>query len=139
MRLRYRGEQVMRLQTIVLATLGLVIAASFVLNGRARAELPSATSQKEAVHIICPLKIQAGPANVPAGWQSLGNLFYQRRSISIDLEKHLIVCWYGEGKPFPPYVIAKAIPSGYVCKILEQEDNSFANFEAECHLARRRK
>ena len=99
----------MRLQTIILAKLGLVIAASFVLNGRARAELPSATSQKEAVHIICPLKIQAGPANVPAGWQSLGNLFYQRRSISIDLEKHLIVCWYGEGNPLPPYLIAQPI------------------------------
>jgi len=129
----------MRLQTIVLATLGLVIAASFVLNGRARAELPSATSQKEAVHIICPLKIQAGPANVPAGWQSLGNLFYQRRSISIDLEKHLIVCWYGEGNPLPPYLIAQPIPGGYVCRILNAEDTSFGSFEAECHPLRRKR
>ena len=129
----------MRFKVIVFATLGSIVVGSFVVYGRARLERTMESPQKDVVHLICPLKIEAGPANVPDGWQSLGNLSYQRRSISVDVQKHLVVCWYGEGKPFPPYLIAKPIPSGYVCKILEQADTTFANFEAECRLSRRRR
>ena len=80
-----------------------------------------------------------GQAKVPEGWQSLGNLFYQRRNISVDDQRHLLVCWYGEGKPLPPYLIAQPIPTGYVCKVLKAQDTSFVSFEAECRPPRRRR
>ncbi len=128
----------MRIMMVVFAVFASVVSA-FVVDGRARRGNLIANSQKEVIHLICPLKIEAGPAKVPKGWQSLGNLFYQRRSISVDDQQHLVVCWYGEGKPLPPYLIAQPIPAGYVCKVLQAEDTSQVSFEAECRPPRRRR
>ena len=127
----------MRFRKIVFAVLGPIVAASLVVSGRIRVEGTRDGPQKEMFHVVCPLKLEAGPNNLPEGWQSLGNLFYQRRSITVDLERHLVVCWYGEGNPLPPYLIAQPIPAGYVCKVLKAGDTSFASFEAECRLSRR--
>ena len=128
----------MRLAKTVVTVVGSIMIV-VVVDGRARREKTVVGPQKEVIHVVCPLKIQAGPVNVPEGWQSLGNLFYQRRSISVDVERHLVVCWYGEGNPLPPYLIAQPIPSGYICKVLKSEDPGFVNFQAECHLSRRRR
>lgn len=70
----------------------------------------------------------------PRAGNPQGNLFYQRRAISLDHKHQLAVCWYGQSNSLPLYLIAKPISTGYACKVLAGTESSF---QAECHPATR--
>lgn len=110
----------------------LILAVLVVANVNANTPVPGPTpptppvikgngaSPTKPLTFYCPDKIGVAPSPLPAGWQSLGNVTRHRQSISVDTQKHMVVCWYGTAGDtnfFVSSLIGQTFPADYECKI----------------------
>ena len=109
------GKQ-MKLKHIFFAALMLMLSVPFAVDGQVI--LDGKTAQPKVIDVFCPKQLQVGPLSVPAGWQSLGSLPRPLLRITVDNQKQMILCVYGDKDSlFFTYFIGRKIAAGYDCEI----------------------
>ena len=108
----------MKFKLSLFVALALMLSGSLAVYSQGGLEGKANSAQAQTITMTCPKNLQIGPAYVPDGWQSLGNIERPLLTIKVDNQTQKVICEYGNANSlFSTYFIGQKIPTGYDCKI----------------------